>query len=59
MKQWSGVECFATSGEQPGPSSLERKTYTKAMILISQVFVIVHPASVFCLDQSLLSSLLV
>lgn len=42
MKQWSGVDlggggCFATSGEQPGPSSLERKKYTKSMILINQV----------------------
>lgn len=38
--KWSGVDwggCFATSGEQPGPSSLERKKYTKSMILIDQV----------------------
>lgn len=38
--KWSGVHwggCFATSGEQPGPSSLERKKYTKSMTLIDQV----------------------
>lgn len=38
--KWSGADwggCFATSGEQPGPSSLERKKYTKSVILINQV----------------------
>lgn len=35
--RFGGGGCFATSGEQPGPSSLERKKYTKSMILINQV----------------------